>query len=67
MKRIDKIWVAIWAVFWFSLIITFLIDYLGIIETSNIGFVETLWISWIAWSVVLGVAMSVLTRLISKD
>ena len=45
MKKVDRVWVAIWAVFWFSLVVTFLIDYMGIIETNNVGYVETLWIS----------------------
>ena len=67
MKKTDKIWVVAMVLFWSSFVTTFLIDYLGIIETSNLGFVETLWISWVMWTMILGLAVAVLTRFIIKD
>ncbi len=67
MKTIDKVWLAVFALFWASLIITFLIDHLGLIETSNVGYVEDLWISWIGVSVLLGIAASILTRFLAKE
>ncbi len=67
MKTIDKVWLVVFALFWASLIATFLIDYSGLIETSNFGYVEDLWISWIGVSVALGVVSSILTRFLAKD
>lgn len=67
MKKTDKIWVVAMVLFWSSFVATFLIDYLGIIETSNLGFVETLWISWVMWTMILGLAVAVLTRFIIKE
>ena len=67
MNKPTKVWLAAWVIFWFSLIVTFLIDFMGLIETSNLGFVAELWISWIAFTVVLGLTLSFLTRFIVKD
>lgn len=67
MKKTDKIWVVAMVLFWSSFVATFLIDYLGIIETGNLGFVETLWISWMMWTMILGLAVAVLTRFIIKE
>lgn len=67
MNKPVKVWLAVFAIFWFSLIVTFLIDFMGLIETSNLGFVAELWISWIALSVLLGLALSILMRYIVKD
>ena len=67
MKKTDKVWVVAMVLFWSSFVAIFLIDYLGIIETSNLGFVETLWISWVMWTMILGLAVAVLTRFIIKE
>jgi len=67
MNRPVKVWLVAWVIFWLSLIVTFLIDYMGLIETSNLGFVAELWISWIAVSVVLGLVLSMLMRYVAKD
>ena len=67
MNRTVKVWLAAWLIFWLSLIVTFLIDYMGLIETSNLGFVAELWISWIAMTVVLGLILSTLMRFIVKE
>jgi len=67
MKKSDKVWLGAWALFWLSLVVTFLADYLGIVETSNLGFVETIWISWILWTVGLGLTLAILTRFIVKE
>ena len=67
MKKSDKVWLVAWALFWLSFAATFLIDYLGIVETNNLGFVEALWISWILWTVGLGLTLAILTRLIVKE
>jgi len=67
MKKSDKVWLGGWVFFWLSLLVTFLVDYLGIVETSNLGFVETVWISWMLWTVVLGFTLSILIRLIAKE
>jgi hypothetical protein len=67
MKKSDKVWLAAWALFWSSLIVTFLVDYLGLVETSNLGFVEAIWISWMLWTVGLGLTLATLTRFIIKD
>jgi len=67
MKKSDKVWLVAWALFWSSLIVTFLVDYLGLVETSNLGFVEAIWISWMLWTVGLGLTLATLTRFIMKD
>jgi hypothetical protein len=67
MKKYDKVWLVAWALFWLSLVVTFLVDYLGFIEVNNLGFVETIWISWILWTVGLGLTLAILTRVIIKE
>lgn len=67
MKRFDKVWLVAWALFWLSLVATFLIDTLGVFETSNLGFIETIWISWIMWTVGLGLTIAVLARAMIKE
>jgi hypothetical protein len=67
MKKFDKVWIVVWALFWLSLVVTFFADTLGIFETSNLGFMETIWISWIMLTVGFGVALAILTRVIVKD
>jgi hypothetical protein len=67
MNKPEKVWLVGMALFWSSLIVTFLLDYFGIVETSNLGYVETLWISWIMWTVGLGLAVAILTRFIAKE
>jgi len=67
MKKSDKVWLVAWALFWSSLIVTFLVDYFGLVETSNLGFVEAIWISWMLWTVGLGLTLATLTRFIMKD
>jgi len=67
MKKSDTIWLIGMALFWLSFIITLLVDILGIIETSNLGFVEEIWISWILWTVGLGFTLAILTRFIVKE
>jgi len=67
MKKSDKVWLVAWALFWLSLVVTFLVDYLGIVETRNLGYVEALWISWMLWTVGLGLSLAILTRLIVKE
>jgi hypothetical protein len=67
MKKSDKVWLAGMALFSSSFFITLLVDVLGLIETSNLGFVETIWISWILWTVCLGFTLSVLIGLIVKE
>jgi cytochrome c oxidase subunit IV len=67
MRKSDKVWLVVWALFWLSLVVTFLVDYLGIGETSNLGYVETIWISWILLTVGLGLTLAILTRFILKE
>jgi len=67
VKKSDAIWLVAFALLWLSLVATFLIDYLGIVETSNLGFVETVWISWMLWTVGLGLTLAILTSLIVKE
>jgi len=67
MKKSDRVWLFGMALFWLSFVVTFLVDTLGIIEVSNLGFVETLWISWILWTVGLGLILAILTRFIVKE
>jgi len=67
MNKSDKVWLVGMALFWLSFVVAFLVDYLGIVEVSNLGFVEALWISWILWTVGLGLAIAILTRFIVKE
>jgi hypothetical protein len=67
MKKSDIVWLVTWILFWLSLVVTFLIDYLGIIEVNNLGFVEEIWISWILWTVGLGLTLAILMRFIVKE
>jgi len=67
MKKSDKVWLVGWALFWFSLVVTFLIDYLGFVEASNFGYIEAIWISWITWTVGLGFTLSILIGFIVKE
>jgi len=67
MKKSDKVWLVAWVLFWLSLVVTFLVDYLGIVETRNLGYVEALWISWMLWTVGLGLTLAILTRFIVKE
>jgi len=67
MKKSDKVWLVGMALFGLSFVVAFLVDYLGIVEASNLGFVEALWISWILWTVGLGLAIAILTRFIVKE
>jgi len=66
MERSVKVWLVAWALLWLTLAVTFLVDYLGMIETSNLGYVEEIWILWMMWTVVLGLALAILTRFIVK-
>jgi len=67
MKKSVKVWLVGWALFWLSFVVTFLADYLGIVEVSNLGFVEAIWISWIMWTVGLGLTLAILIRFIVKE
>jgi len=67
MKKSDKVWLVGMTLFWLSFIVTFLVDYLGIVEVSNLGFVEALWISWMMWTVGLGLTLAIVTRFIVKE
>jgi hypothetical protein len=67
MRKHDIIWLVIMTIFWVSFLATFIIDYFGIIETKNLGYVETLWISWLMWTVGLGFILAALTRIIIKE
>jgi len=67
MKKSVKVWLVGWALFWLSFIVTFFVDYLGVVEVSNLGFVEAIWISWILWTVGLGLTLAILTRFIVKE
>ena len=67
MKKSDIVWLVVWMLFWLSLVVTFLVDYLGIIEVNNLGFVEEIWISWILWTVGLGLTLAILMRFIVKE
>jgi hypothetical protein len=67
MKKSIKVWLVGWALFWLSFVATFFIDYLGIIEVNNLGFVEEIWISWILWTVCLGFILAILIRFIEKE
>jgi hypothetical protein len=67
MKKHDKVWLAAWILFWSSFVVTFLVDYSGIVEVNNLGFFEVLWISWMLWTVGLGLTLAVLTHFIVKE
>jgi len=66
MEKSVKVWLVAWALLWLTLAVTFLVDYLGMIETSNLGYVEEIWILWMMWTVVLGLSLAILTRFIVK-
>jgi len=66
MKKSNLVWLIISMLFWLSLVVTFLVDYLGIIDVNNLGFVEEVWISWILWTVGLGLILVILIRLTEK-
>ena len=59
MDKAVKIWIVAFALFWLSLAFTLIADVVGLFETSNIGFTETIWISWIVWSIGLGIALTI--------
>jgi len=67
MRKSDVIWLVAWILFWLSLVVTFLVDYTGVIETTNLGYVEEIWIGWIMWTVGLGIILAVLTRFVVKE
>jgi len=67
MKKSDRIWLVALALFWLSFIVAFLIDYSGVLEASNLGYFEALWISWIVWTVGLGLTLAILTRSTVKE
>jgi hypothetical protein len=67
MRSCEKVWLVAWTLFWLSLVVTFLADTLGVFETSNTGFVEVIWISWILLTVGLGLATALLVRLTAKE
>ena len=67
MRKFDAIWLASWILLWLTLLIAFLIDYMGIVETTNLGFVETIWITWMLWTVVLGFGLAIVTRFVVKE
>jgi hypothetical protein len=66
MRKIVAIWLVAFVLFWSTLLVTFLVDYLGVIEASNLGFVETTWISWMLWTVILGLGLVVLTYFVER-
>ena len=66
MEKSVKVWLVAWALLWLTLAVTFLVDYLGMIVTSNLGYVEEIWILWMMWTVVLGLSLAILTRFIVK-
>jgi hypothetical protein len=67
MNKIDKVWIFAAVLFLLSFVVTFLIDYLGIIETGNLGYVEELWISWMLFTAGIGLTLVILTRFIVKE
>jgi len=67
MKKSVEVWLVGWTLFWLSFVVTFLVDYLGIVEVSNLGFVEAIWISWILWTVGLGLTLAILTHFIVEE
>ena len=67
MKKSDKVWLVGMALFWLSFVVTFLVDISGIVEANNSGFFEAIWISWILWTVGLGLTLAILTRFIVRE
>jgi hypothetical protein len=67
LNKAVKVWLVGWTLLWLSFFVTLLIDFLGIIETSNYGFIEEIWISWILWTVVLGLTLAILIRYTVKE
>jgi len=67
MRKSDKVWLVGMALFWLSFVVTFLVDILGIVEANNSGFFEAIWISWILWTVGLGLTLAILTRFIVRE
>jgi len=67
MKKSAKVWLVGMVLFWLSFIVTFLVDYLGLVEASNLGFFEVIWISWIWWTVGLGLTLAIVTRFIVNE
>jgi hypothetical protein len=67
MKKSAKVWLVGWALFWLSFVITFLVDISGVFEANNLGFFETIWISWILWTVGLGLTLAILIGFIVKE
>ena len=67
MKKIDKVWIFAAVLFLLSFVVTFLVDYLGIIETGNLGYVEELWISWMLFTAGIGLTLVILTRFMVKE
>lgn len=67
MKKIDKVWIFSAVLFLVSFVVTFLIDYLGIIDTGNLGYVEELWIYWMLFTAGIGLTLVILTRFIVKE
>jgi hypothetical protein len=67
MKKSVRVWLVGWALFWLSFVVTFLVDYSGIVEANNSGFFEVIWISWILWTVGLGLTLAILIRFIVRE
>jgi hypothetical protein len=67
MKKQIKVWLVAMVLFWSSLVLTFAVDSLGLVETGNSGFVEDIWITWILWTVGLGFALAVITRFVGEE
>jgi hypothetical protein len=67
MKKSAKVWLVGWALFWLSFVVTFLVDISGVFEANNLGFFETIWISWILWTVGLGLTLAILIGFIVKE
>jgi hypothetical protein len=67
MKKSAKVWLVGWALFWLSFVVTFLVDISGVFEANNLGFFETIWISWILWTVGLGFTLAILIGFIVKE
>jgi hypothetical protein len=67
MKKPDIVWLVGMTLFWVSFAIAFFIDYLGVFESNNSVFFETLWLSWILWTVGLGIIVAILTSFTAKE
>ena len=67
MNKSVKVWLVIWTLFWISLVVAYLADVLGLFETGNLGFVETIWISWIGLTVGLGLILTIIIRFTTKN